>query len=202
MKSISRKKASSARSARFKFSSKGSNDEAQKLSDTNVPGTTDPNELRKRYDSWADSAHARMKWEYVAHESAAQKLWHHFSDNDVRILCFGDNAALAKQALIDKDFRQVNTLTDNYELAAIKDNAYDAIVSVGTFIASNAPSAFAALARITKPGGFLVFTLPSGPKENQTILNKVNESWTFVESFGEHHLKDGKVSGKMYIYRM
>lgn len=174
----------------------------KKLSETTVPGTTNQKTLEKRYDSWAENAHATMKWGYVAHESAAQKLWHHFSDSTVPILCFGGSSDSVMQALVDKDFRQVKTLTDTQELTAIKDDMYDAIVSVGTFNADTPePSTFAELARITKPDGLLVLTLPTACEEGQIILDAVNHHWAFVESFGELHLKEGDMKSKMYIYK-
>ncbi len=179
----------------------------KKLSDTTVPGTTEPEELRRRYDNWATNARVRMRWEYVAHKSAARKLWKHFTDNDVRLLCFGNTADIAKQALSEKGFMQIDALNNADDLIDIAKNSYDAVVSIGTFINNDAdPLLFPELARITKPNGLVVFTLQAQAEEEAALLDKANdlearENWKLVESFGGRYLKDAEGMSILYIYK-
>ncbi|QJB56636.1 class I SAM-dependent methyltransferase [Pseudodesulfovibrio sp. zrk46] len=174
------------------------------ITESFVITTTDIAELRRRYDKILENAHSNLQWEYLAHESAARKLWRHFPEKDVCILCYGNDNESTQKALADKGFTVIDKLPP-HELPAMGSSTYDAIISVGTFVKREAsPNDLAELARITKPEGMILLSLRYGEHRNPLIDQEMERLanagiWKVVEVFGEHYLKDGENLCKLYI---
>lgn len=90
-------------------------------------------------------------------------------------------------------------------------DSFDAVVSVGVFTVGHAPaSSFDELIRITRPGGYIIFTLrpdvyrKSGFKEKQASLES-EDKWKLVEVSKEFQtLPKGEpdVFHQIWVYRV
>ena len=150
-------------------------------------------ELAERYDQWA----SEEEFAWNAPQTAA-RLFAELVPHSASILDAGAGTGLVGQALASLGFRDIvamdlslgmldearnkNVYRGFHQMVLgekldFETDAFDAVISVGVFTLGHAPaSAFDELARITKPGGHIVFSLRTdvysegGFKEKQAAL--------------------------------
>ena len=166
-------------------------------------------ELTQRYDEWAKEYDKDLirDFGWTAPETAAQYLAK-YTTPDSMVLDAGAGTGLVGEALSKKGFnnltamdlskgmleaakqkniyKQLDQMTLGESLA-YEANIFDAVISVGVMTLGHAsPNSFDELLRITKPFGYIVFTiridvyLNNGFKEKQTDLESHN-LWRLVE---------------------
>ena len=169
----------------------------------------DNKELAERYDQWAKDYDADLDEEFgwLGPQRAVEVLIRHVP-KEARILDAGAGTGLAGELLARHGYVNLVAmdLSQGMLEEAKKKNAYrefhqmlmgepldyvtdsfDAIISVGVLTVGHAPaSSFDELIRITKPGGYIVFSLrpdvyrDSGFKEKQDNLESEGK-WKLVE---------------------
>ena len=147
-----------------------------------VYSSTNNQELQERYDQWATDYDRDLAEEFVwtAPQTAADIFAKHVLA-DAKVLDAGAGTGLVGECLSEKGYgnlsamdlslgmleearnkgfyRDFHQMTLGDELGFDTD-AFDAVISVGVFTTGHAPvHAFDELARITKPGGVIVFSL-------------------------------------------
>lgn len=176
-----------------------------KLSETTVPCVTDPDEISKRYESWAKNQKALGMWKYSAPEYAAKLIWHHFAYSRPNILVFGNCGLIARRALEKRGGAVVDTICTLDELGGIEKDSYDAVVSTGTFVCKgDAPGVFTELVRLTKQGGLILFTLGQGELDSEYVdtidLLEKQGKWKHVRTSKESCVKDGKIPCRLHRF--
>lgn len=166
-------------------------------------------ELSDRYDQWASEYDKDLAEEFAwnAPQTAA-RVFAELVPNIAKVLDAGAGTGLVGQALSSLGFRDIVAMDLSpgmLEEARAKNvyvgfhqmilgekldfdtDAFDAIISVGVFTLGHAPaSAFDELARITKPGGHIVFSLRTdvyqegGFKEKQAAMESSGR-WELAE---------------------
>jgi len=145
-----------------------------------------PEELAAAYRAWARMYDTDTKegMGYVGPVVAAHMLDSHLESKDSRILDAGCGTGQVGEVLKDMGYTRVEAMDYSADMLcvaeekclydnvfrcdmskplAMEDNAYDAIICVGTFTYAHVgPHAFAEMARITKPEGFICFTIRDG----------------------------------------
>jgi predicted TPR repeat methyltransferase len=90
----------------------------------------------------------------------------------------------------------------------VADNSYDATICVGTFTYAHVgPEAFAELVRVTRPGGYVSFTIRDGAYQEYGYRDKMLEmeaenDWELLEMIEEDYLVKEKVTAKFCTYRV
>lgn len=190
-------------------------------------------ELTERYDVWAKDYEQDLddQFGYIGPEPAVDVLVKYVSP-DARILDAGAGTGLVGQILhqrgycnlegIDmspgmlKQAEQKNVYTALHQgaLGSTLDfdtASFDAIISVGVFTYGHVGSeAFDELIRITKPGGYIIFTVSVGHYENRDFNTKLTSleaagQWSKVETtekFRAHAKKDSGVYLQVWVYQI
>jgi len=198
-----------------------------------VYSSKDSQDLTEYYQRWAKDYDRELinDCNYVAPQKVVEVL-SRFVAKDAKILDAGAGTGLAGKALSQNGYshlaamdispemleqaRQKNVYTVLYqkvmgEPLGLPSDSFDAIVSVGTFTYGHAPSSsFDELIRITKPGGYIIFTLrldfyeQSDFKQKLTALEELGK-WKLVE-VGEDFspLSTAKSDGyyKIWVYKI
>ena len=166
-------------------------------------------ELQERYDQWAADYDRDLAevFAWNGPSNAAAILAKHV-DKPAKILDAGAGTGLVGESLsqlgytslvaIDlsngmlEEARRKNVYRELYrmvlgETLEFESNAFDAVISVGVFTLGHAPaSAFDEMARVTKPGGHVVFSLRTdvyekdGFKEQQSGMEEAGV-WQLAE---------------------
>ncbi len=145
----------------------------------NVYETSSKEELAGLYDDWADSYDADL--DGMGGPNEAVSMMEQYLTLDSRILDAGCGTGVVGHLLGSKGYRQVdgldlsqgmldqarrkNCYRNLYQAALgesleLADDSYDAVVIVGVFVRGHVgSSALHELIRITRPGGYLFFTL-------------------------------------------
>lgn len=174
-----------------------------------VYSSRDNQELAERYDQWAKDYDKDLEqdFEWLGPQRAAD-IFAEYVAKDARILDAGAGTGLVGKLLKDKGYQQMVAMDLSAGMLeeAEKKNAYlefhcmvmgetlgfgtdsfDAIVSVGVLTVGHAPAnSLDELVRITKPGGYIVFSLrpdvyeDAGFKEKQAGLESAGK-WKLVE---------------------
>jgi len=187
-------------------------------------------ELATAYGEWAENYDKDLIDEmgYTAPLVASQLLRGYLGDQSASILDAGCGTGLVGAELHQNGYRnlegfdysaqmleqarakQVYTelhqgdLTGRLELA---DDSYDAIISVGTFTSGHVgPEAFAELIRITKPGGYLCFTVRDSAweKDNYRVaMDKIEKSgaWKRVEEQTAAYIQQDGSNCNVCVYQ-
>ncbi|MBC8208217.1 MAG: class I SAM-dependent methyltransferase [Desulfobulbaceae bacterium] len=140
-------------------------------------------ELKEAYSDWADAYDHDLLNEmgYVAPTIAVNEFQSHLQGKQIVILDAGCGTGLVGALLSEKGYRIIDGLDYSPQMLEkanekqvyrdlaqadltasldISDNQYDAVISVGTFTCAHVgPVAFNELLRITKPGGYICFTV-------------------------------------------
>lgn len=166
-------------------------------------------ELAERYDQWAKDYDYDLEqdFEWLAPQRAAE-VFAKYVAKDSRILDAGAGTGLVGKFLSENGYSQIiamdlsrgmleearkkNVYQDFHqmvmgEILGFETASFDAIVSVGVLTVGHAPaSSLDELVRITRPGGFVVFSLRpdvyelAGFKEKQAELEAVG-TWKLAE---------------------
>ena len=166
-------------------------------------------ELAERYDQWASDYDSDLERDFEYHgPQRACELFVRYVPKGARILDAGAGTgqvgeALAKLGYTDlvamdlsqgmlEEARQKNVYRELYQTVmgeplGFATDSFDAVVCVGTLTLGHAPaSSLDELVRITKPGGYIVFTLrpdiyeSHGFKEKQATLESEGV-WKLIE---------------------
>ena len=148
-----------------------------------VLNATSTEELMKAYGDWAENYDHDLMDEmgYVAPMAACDLLKRYLNRKAARILDAGCGTGIVGQLLHQDGYRNIEGLDYSPQMLAqaerkgiytalhrgdltkaltLTDDAYDAVISVGTFTCGHVgPEALDELTRITHPGGYLCFTV-------------------------------------------
>ena len=171
----------------------------------NVYDTASQAELAGLYDDWASSYDSDL--DGMGGPTEAVSMLEQCLTPDSRILDAGCGTGVIGQLLGQKGFqcvdgldlsagmldraRQKNCYRSLYQCALgdsldIADNSYDAVVIVGVFVRGHVGSnAFHELIRITRPGGYIVFTL----RPEFRAGTDFQQTMDALEQAGHWHLK-------------
>ena len=166
-------------------------------------------ELAERYDQWAKNYDHDLEqdFEWLGPQRAAEVFTKYVS-KDSRILDAGAGTGLVGKFLSENGYSQIvamdmsggmleearkkNVYQDFHQMVmgdtlGFETGSFDAVVSVGVLTVGHAPaSSLGELVRITRPGGFIVFSLRpdvyelAGFKEKQAELEAVG-TWKLAE---------------------
>ena len=166
-------------------------------------------ELAERYDQWAkDYDHdLEQDFEWLGPQRAAE-VFPKYVAKGSRILDAGAGTGLVGQFLLENGYSQIvamdmsggmleeartkNVYQDFHQMVmgerlGFQTDSFDAVISVGVLTVGHAPaSSLDELVRITRPGGFIVFSLRpdvyelAGFKEKQAELEAVG-TWKLAE---------------------
>ncbi|MFC2065472.1 class I SAM-dependent DNA methyltransferase [Chloroflexota bacterium] len=178
-----------------------------------IYSSRDNEELGERYDKWAKDYDADLDEEFGwLGPQRAVEVFARYVPKEARILDAGAGTGLVGELLAKQDYNNLVAMDLSLGMLeeAKKKNAYrefhqmlmgepmdyatdsfDAVISVGVLTIGHAPaSSFDELIRITKPGGYIVFSLrpdvyrDSGFKEKQDNLEATGK-WMLVEASEE-----------------
>ena len=174
-----------------------------------VYSAQDNRQLAERYDQWATEYDSDIDRDFgwLGPERAAE-VFAKYVPKNARVLDAGAGTGLVGQALSGMGFRDIvamdlsmgmldeartkNVYRSFHQMALgekldFDTNAFDAVISVGVFTLGHAPSSgFDELARITKPGGHIVFSLRTdvyqdgGFKEKQAAMESAG-TWKLAQ---------------------
>ena len=191
-------------------------------------------ELSENYDKWASDYEQDMigDSEYSSPHKTAETLLK-YVPKSAKILDAGAGTGMAGEILHQQGYRnlvaidispemldkarQKDVYTDLYrqvlgEPLDFSSNSFDAIISVGVFTYNHAPSnAFNELIRITKPEGYIMFTMrPDFYESSQDFPAKMKElessgQWQLIErgdKYYPHPNSNLKTSLEIWTYQI
>jgi SAM-dependent methyltransferase len=174
-----------------------------------VYSSQNEDELTERYDEWAKTYDEDLERDFAYRgPQLAAGYFEHYVPKDARILDAGAGTGIVGEVLAAAGYTDIEAMDLSpgmLEQARAKNvyNAlhrkvmgeplgfrtgeYDAVICVGTLTVGHAPaSSLDELVRVTKPGGYVVFTLrpdvyeKDGFKEKQAALEQAGK-WELVE---------------------
>ena len=183
--------------------------------------TTD--EVMKYYDEWGISNkydQDMVQWKYSGPKETVEVFKKYAKDKDIKIYDAGcgtglvgvelkkfgyhnyDGADLSQKLLdlVPKNLYQKLSKVDLNKDIEIKDNAYDAVMCVGTFTFGHVkPNALNEFVRITKNKGLICFTINEGIYEEYGFDKKIEElkkskKWNIKEFFKSDYIKSKDVN--------
>ena len=171
-----------------------------------VYGSTSNQELEERYDQWAEEYDKDLNEDFVWHapDSAARVLAGLVA-SDAKVLDAGAGTGLAGERLAAAGFTNMAAMDISQgmldvaqsknvyssfhqmvmgETLGFGTDEFDAVISVGVFTLGHAPiHSFDELVRVTKPGGYVVFSL------RPDMLDKgYQDYFTKLETAGQWNL--------------
>jgi predicted TPR repeat methyltransferase len=193
----------------------------------------DGQEAAELYDSWAEDYERRVSsWGYITPAVAAWFLGRYVAPEDGTVLDAGAGTGLMGLVLAPLGYRDligIDVSGDMLEYAREKgvyrelrqmelgglldlpSNAFAAVVAAGVFAAGHAPpESFEDLIRITKRGGYVIFSvrtdvyLEGGFKEKQEALER-EDRWQLVETsepFAHLRFEDPDLKVQVFTYRV
>lgn len=188
-------------------------------------------ELNNAYKQWAcdydrDTCEAMG---YVGPSVAASMLDRHLESADCCVLDAGCGTGLVGEALNQMGYRNVDAMdyspdmireaenkavyrkifqADMKQELDVPSNSYDAIICVGTFTYAHVgPEAFTELVRVTRPGGYICFTIRDGAYEEYGYRKKMldleaTKAWEIQELREADYLQKEDVTARFYTYRV
>jgi predicted TPR repeat methyltransferase len=193
----------------------------------------DGQEAAELYDSWAEDYERRVSsWGYITPAVVAWFLGRYVTPEDGTVLDAGAGTGLMGLVLAPLGYRDligIDVSRDMLEYAREKgvyrdlrqmelggrldlpSEAFAAVVAAGVFAAGHAPpESFEDLIRVTKPGGYVIFSvrtdvyLEGGFKEKQEALQR-EERWQLVETsepFAHLRFEDPDLKVQVFAYRV
>ncbi|WP_027183252.1 class I SAM-dependent DNA methyltransferase [Desulfovibrio inopinatus] len=188
-------------------------------------------ELSCAYDKWAcdydrDTLHGMG---YVGPALACKVLDSYLESPKSRVLDAGCGTGLVGEKLAEMGYDRLEALDycdsmleqakakdvyghlvqgDMNESLKFADNSYDATICVGTFTYAHVgPHAFEEFIRITKPNGYICFTVRDGAYQEYDYRSKMvelesNGTWELLQMLDEDYLIKEKVTAKFCIYKV
>lgn len=195
-----------------------------------VLNATSKQELEKAYGEWAERYDRDLVDEmgYVAPIMTCRILQEHLPDRQARILDAGCGTGLVGEFLqqqgycnlegLDYSEKMLDKARQKKAYAGLTrgdltarldypDATYDAIVSVGTFTCGHVgPEALAELIRITRPGGFICFTVRDRAWDEDDygpVMTKLEQQgrWNLVEEKTADYIREEGSSCRICVYR-
>ena len=190
-------------------------------------------ELSERYDEWAKDYDKDLSevFGWIAPKTASDYLAKYVSPNS-NVLDAGAGTGLVGLALAEHGFQNLTAMDlsegmlkearnknvyksfDQMTLGEHLDyetNSFDAVITVGVMTLGHAgPESFDELIRITKPQGYIVFTirtdvyLENGFKEKQAEVDS-NKLWKLIEISDEFHplpVGEPEVLHQVWVYKV
>jgi predicted TPR repeat methyltransferase len=193
----------------------------------------DGQEAAELYDSWAEDYERRVSsWGYITPAVVAWFLGRYVTPEDGTVLDAGAGTGLMGLVLAPLGYRDligIDVSRDMLEYAREKgvyrdlrqmelggrldlpSDAFAVVVAAGVFAAGHAPpESFEDLIRVTKPGGYVIFSvrtdvyLEGGFKEKQEALQR-EERWQLVETsepFAHLRFEDPDLKVQVFAYRV
>ena len=193
----------------------------------------DGQEAAELYDSWAEDYERRVSsWGYITPAVVAWFLGRYVTPEDGTVLDAGAGTGLMGLVLAPLGYRDligIDVSRDMLEYAREKgvyrdlrqmelggrldlpSDAFAVVVAAGVFAAGHAPpESFEDLIRVTKPGGYVIFSvrtdvyLEGGFKEKQEALQR-EERWRLVETsepFAHLRFEDPELKVQVFAYRV
>ena len=188
-------------------------------------------ELMAAYGEWAEKYDQDLMGEmgYVAPRIASNLLKDYLDQKEARILDAGCGTGIVGELLHQDGYGNIEGLDYSTEMLAqagakgiyrtlnrgdltkdldIADDTYDAIISVGTFTCGHVgPAAFDELIRITRPDGYLCFTVREQAWEEDEYRAKVREIedsglWEQQELMTADYIRQEGARCKVGLYKM
>jgi predicted TPR repeat methyltransferase len=187
-------------------------------------------ELMTAYGEWAAQYDDDLLGEmgYVAPIIASNLLKDSLVDKEARILDAGCGTGIVGGLLHEHGYRHIEGLDysrpmlvqaetkniyqdlhqgDLMNALEIADHVYDAIISVGTFTCGHVgPAAFDELVRITRPGGYICFTVREEAWEKDDYHTKIDAIadrglWDLQESVTADYIRQEGALCKVLLYQ-
>ncbi len=207
---------------------------SQSTYDTNVAtDATSPREVAEIYDNWAEDYERRiLSYGYATPAVTTWFFGRYVRPEDGAVLDAGAGTGIMGQVLAPHGYRDlvgIDISDRMLELAREKgvyrelrqmelggrldlpSDAFAAVVSTGVFAAGHAPpESFEELIRVTKPGGYLIFSVRTdvyvdgGFKDKQEALER-EEKWQLVETsepFSHVRYEDPNLKVQIFAYRV
>ncbi len=194
-----------------------------------VLNATSTEELMTVYGEWAAKYDHDLLEEmgYVAPMAACDLLKRYLDRKTARILDAGCGTGIVGQLLYQDGYRNIEGLDyspqmlaqaerkeiytalhrgDLTKVLAITDDAYDAVISVGTFTCGHVgPEALDELVRITSPGGFLCITVREQAWEEDDYRAQVKKiedrgRWVQQELLTADYIREEGARCKVCLY--
>ena len=174
-----------------------------------VYGSTNNQELEERYDQWAADYDQDLEEHFMwLSPRAAVSVFTKLVPNPAKVLDAGAGTGLVGELLADLGYRDLvaidlsqgmldearskNVYSELHQMVLgerldFDSGLFDGVVSVGVFTLGHAPaSSFDELIRVTKPGGYVIFSLRTDVYEEGGFEAKQQEleaqgKWTLVE---------------------
>jgi len=188
-------------------------------------------ELMDAYKDWANDYDSDTlgSFGYVAPVAAARAMERVAPGTEVRILDAGCGTGQVGQILTDKGFGDIHALdysedmlrvaeskgiygslmqADLSKKLKIEDDAYDAVVCVGTLTYGHVDaSAFDELIRVTRANGHICFTIREGAYEDygyrdRMIALEKADAWELISMEEADYLKNENVTCKLCTYKV
>ena len=191
--------------------------------------TTD--EVMRYYDDWGVKNkydQDMIDWEYSGPKETVEVFKKYAKDKNIKIYDAGcgtglvgaelkkfgykyfDGADLSQKLLdlVPKDLYQNLLKVDLNKKIQVKDNAYDAVMCVGTFTFGHVkPPALDEFIRITKNKGLICFTINEGIHEEYGFDKKIkelenNNFWKMIEFFKSNYIASKDVNAWLGLYEV
>lgn len=190
-----------------------------------------PEALADAYKKWARhyDHDTRKVMGYVGPDVAAAMLDSYLDSKQCKVLDAGCGTGLVGEVLNDMGYENVEALDYSDDMIAeaekkgvyarvfqadmsrslsVPDNLYDAIICVGTFTYAHVgPEAFDEMTRVTRPGGYVCFTIRDGAYEEYGYRKRMLEmeaenKWELVELREEDYLVKEGVTARFFAYKV
>lgn len=188
-------------------------------------------ELNQAYEKWAPMyEHDTINnMGYVAPVQASRLLDGYLESQESSILDAGCGTGLVGKALSELGYGKLEAMdccehmlaeaekkniygkllqADMNQQLKIPDNSYDASICVGAFTYAHlGPDAFNELARITRPQGFVCFTIRDGAYQEYGYRSRMLEleekgTWELQQMIHDPYLVDEEVTAKFCLYKV
>ncbi len=188
-------------------------------------------ELDEAYRRWASQydKDTRETMGYVGPDLAAAMLDYHLDSRKSKVLDAGCGTGLVGEVLHDMGYQNLDATDYSNDMLSeaekknvydrlfqadlnqrleVPDNSYDATICVGTFTYAHVgPSAFQELVRVTKPGGYVCFTIRDGAYEEYGYRAEMLElesknHWQLQQMRTADYLIKEKVRARFCTYKV